>query len=203
MARRRLPERCEHALLAGLLHEGDVFVDVGANIGAYTIFAARCVGSVGLVIAIEPQREVREQLAFHVAANDAANVAIVAAGAGDEAASKTLYCDTTNRGFSTLVGAFAGAHWIREEIATMPLATLLDEVGVCRVDAIKLDIEGFEDRALLPFIEGCSDAQLPRVVMIETNCRSAWRTDCIAALAARGYAMHAKTQDNMILLRNH
>ena len=74
-ARRRLPEVEERAALLGNLGAGEVFVDVGANIGTYTLDAANRVGPHGRVLAIEPNPRIFERLMFHILANGAGNIA--------------------------------------------------------------------------------------------------------------------------------
>ena len=66
------------------------------------------------------------------------------------------------------------------------LLGLLREHGFERVDALKVDIEGAEDLALLPFFEQAPRTLWPRLVFIENNVGE-WRRDCIAELVGRGY----------------
>ena len=68
---------------------GGVFVDVGANVGTYTMVMARHVGPTGTVIAIEPHPVTLARLAFNRAASRLAHVYIVAAAAGARAENPT------------------------------------------------------------------------------------------------------------------
>ena len=70
------------------------------------------------------------------------------------------------------------------------MMTLEEVVGVARVDridALKIDIEVFEDEALpsLHFLD--AQAMWPRHIFIELVHSQTWRTDCIQALGAAGY----------------
>ena len=56
---------------------------------------------------------------------------------------------------------------------------------------MKVDVEGFEEAVMLPFLEQASDNLLPRLIVIEDN-RDAWQTDILAAAAARGYRLPRK-----------
>jgi FkbM family methyltransferase len=70
--------RVEAALLA-LLHPGDVFYDIGANIGWYSLLAARAVGHSGKVIAFEPNLPNAVLLQKNVATNRLGNVTVIPA----------------------------------------------------------------------------------------------------------------------------
>ena len=80
------------------------------------------------------------------------------------------------------------------------LQRILEEAGVAKVDALKIDIEGFEDRALVPFFKEAPQALWPRAVVIEHLSRDEWQLDCIADMLARGYAEAGRTRSNTLLL---
>src|SRR5881397_2345816 len=65
------------ALISQRLQPGHIFVDIGANIGAFTIPAARCVGKDGLVIAVEASADIFAYLAKNVDANEAGQVILL------------------------------------------------------------------------------------------------------------------------------
>ena len=70
-------------LLNPYLPRGGTFLDVGANVGVFTLAAARVAGPLGRVIAIEASPEVGMFLARNIAANDCRNVTFVAKAAAD------------------------------------------------------------------------------------------------------------------------
>ena len=69
------------------------------------------------------------------------------------------------------------------------------------VDALKIDIEGFEDRALIAFFNEAPPVLWPRVVVIEHLSRDEWQQDCIADMIARGYREAGRTRSNTLLRR--
>ena len=86
----------------------------------------------------------------------------------------------------------------------MPALTLqqiLSDAGVSRVDALKIDVEGFEDRVLTGFFALVPDTLWPRAVVIEHLSREEWRHDCIDDMISRGYRQTGKTRSNTLLLR--
>jgi Protein-L-isoaspartate(D-aspartate) O-methyltransferase (PCMT) len=68
------------------LRPGDVFVDVGANIGYYTLLASQLVGAGGRVFAVEASSSIFRRLEYNVAMNGCGNVCCLNAAAGDSPA---------------------------------------------------------------------------------------------------------------------
>ena len=84
---------------------------------------------------------------------------------------------------------------------SLRLQRILDEAGVAHVDALKIDVEGFEDRVLTGFFGEAPQALWPRAVVIEHLSRDEWQHDCIADMLARGYVETGKTRSNTLLMR--
>ena len=166
------------------LAPGDVFVDVGANCGAFTLFAARMLGARGRVVAIEPMPQMVERLQFNVAANALANVEIFATAVGAGAGESTLYVDETHRGMSSMSRVDG---YKPTTVPVVTLASLIAQAGIQRIDALKIDIEGYEDRVLLPFIETAPRALWPKRIFMETTWSDRWERDCVDGLLANGY----------------
>src|SRR4051794_35401716 len=89
----------EMAFIEAYLRDGDVAVDVGANVGVYTLLMARCVGSKGLVIACEPDPINVRRLQRNLALNQLTNVRVepVAVGARTERVRFEVGQDSTGR----------------------------------------------------------------------------------------------------------
>ena len=167
-----------------VLKPGDVFVDVGANCGIFTTFAAKCVGPEGHVIAIEPIPEMIERLRFNVDANGFTNVSIFETAVGDQVGTVALHIDPRNRGKSSMAPGAVGASI---QVSVTPLADVIVSAGVRRIDSLKIDIEGFEDRALAPFISAMPHSLWPRRIFMETVHSKRWMIDCVEILLEAGY----------------
>ena len=90
--------------IENLLIPGDVFVDVGANIGYDTLLASTLVGSSGTVVSIEALPSTFENLSKNVACNSAKNVRIVNAAVAEKSGPVTIYsAPKANIGASTIV----------------------------------------------------------------------------------------------------
>jgi FkbM family methyltransferase len=178
---------------------GGVFADVGANVGTYAMPLARHVGASGKVIAIEPHPVTHARLAFNRAASGFTQVDLVAAAAGPSDGELMIETDGDNLGASHIVSADRPGNAIK--VASLRLQRILGDAGADHVDALKIDVEGFEDRVLTGFFKQAPPSLWPRAVVIEHLSRNEWQEDCIADMRARGYAETGRTRSNTMLVR--
>ena len=130
--------------LVSLLRPGDVFFDVGAHVGFYTLLAAMCVGKAGKVIAFEPLPRKLRFLRRHVEINRLSNVQIMPAAVSDTSGLGRLKIGG-NSYTNSLTGEGGGEDL---EVETVALDDLTARLRVPEPDCIKLDIEGAEELAL-------------------------------------------------------
>ena len=178
---------------------GGAFVDLGANVGTYALVMAHHVGAGGKVIAVEPHPVIHARLAFNRNASAADQVKLVAAAVGPTDGELLIETDGDNLGASHVVSGAPSRDAIK--VPSLRLLRILIEAGLASVDALKIDIEGFEDRALIPFFEEASRGLWPRAVVIEHLSRDEWQQDCIADMIARGYREVGRTRSNTLLVR--
>ncbi len=134
--------------LERLLQPGDVFIDVGANIGLYSLKAARLVGPSGYVLALEPGAEAYGHLVSNLAMNAfpwATPVKIAASDAEGQAVLHHVPLGHDPQAFSLIANDRAVDG---EVVATVTLDELVDRVGLDRIDLIKIDVEGAEPLVL-------------------------------------------------------
>ena len=178
---------------------GGVFVDVGANVGTYAMVLARHTGPSGKVIAIEPHPVTHARLAFNNSASGYTQVKLVAAAAGPADGELMIETDGDNLGASHIVSGQASRKAIK--VPSLRLQRILDEAGVSQVDALKIDVEGFEDRVLIGFFKQAAPSLWPRAVVIEHLSQNEWLEDCLADMRARGYVETGRTRSNTLLVR--
>jgi FkbM family methyltransferase len=141
------------------LGRGDIVVDAGANIGSFTINAASIVGPEGKVIAIEPEKANCDILRRTIDANDLSNVTIVPKGLWSKKGTRALFLDDLpglHSVFSNRPGDTSQKSCVERRkkecsevvIEVDNLDNILNELGVGKVDFIKMDIEGAEIEAL-------------------------------------------------------
>ncbi|WP_157817411.1 FkbM family methyltransferase [Candidatus Thiodictyon syntrophicum] len=141
-----LHEPQDMAFAALCLRPGDVFVDVGANVGAYTVLVTTFARAVA--IAIEPNPQAMATLKMNLCLNrivDQVECHTCAVGAGEEIARMTTDLDTMNH----LVTNDTHGN---EHLAQIPLRSLDQILGNRSATLIKLDVEGYE----LPALEGAT-----------------------------------------------
>ncbi len=199
-AKRRLDEPAELAFLVGSLAPGDVFVDVGANIGAHTL-AAVLRGPPGVTaLAVEPHPALRTRLRVNAALNGLSGaIAVSDRAVGPAEGRARLHLGGRNAGASTLLAPVAGER--TADVAVSPLARILAAQGIARVGVLKADVEGVEDRALLPFFETAPESAWPHALVVEHAHRGAWQTDCLSTLEDLGYMPVGNTAENTMLRR--
>jgi FkbM family methyltransferase len=140
-------------IVKSLLKPGDVAIDVGANIGTYTIPLAKIIGPEGVIVAIEPS-PIRKYLHKNIELNKCQNVLV-----SDKAAYSTqgyleFYFDPVRTGVSSIV-----ANWVERFAKSKPErlkveADTLDNIVLSKIPSLdhirllKVDVEGAEVEVL-------------------------------------------------------
>jgi FkbM family methyltransferase len=132
------------AKLREVLPSGGTFVDIGANIGWFSLLAASLVGPTGRVIAVEPNPRNVALLRQSAKDNGFDNIDIVAVALGERPGAAALETDGSNGRLIPIDGPPLQAVEASFVVATFPLDTVLNEVGATRVDVVKIDVEGAE-----------------------------------------------------------
>jgi FkbM family methyltransferase len=127
--------------LVDMLSPGDVFYDLGANVGFFTLLAARLVGPHGAIVAFEPDPRNAETLRANMARNGFSHVTVVEQGVSDR--SDTLRFNVADSTMSRL--AEEGEDGI--DVPVTSLDAYLAEVARAPT-LVKMDIEGAEVAAL-------------------------------------------------------
>lgn len=137
--------------------KGGVIVDAGASIGVFTVIASRLVGEGGMVIAIEPTPSSFHLLKKNLSLNGCKNAKAVMAALGETESSRRLNIYKTSVANSFLTWNWARAHTQHSIAVQMKtLDSLKMELGLERLDLLKLDTEGYE----LPILRGGTETIL-------------------------------------------
>jgi FkbM family methyltransferase len=126
------------------LKSNDVFVDVGANAGYFTLLAANCVGSSGKVLSIEPNPLIARQLRSNITRSQLENVFIEEAACSDSSDPLVLNLhDDSNSGRASVSrGNANGAD--RVQVESITLDQLVSKYNLRQVTLVKIDVEGAE-----------------------------------------------------------
>lgn len=196
LAEGRNTERDNLRLIAAYLPAGGTFVDIGANCGLYTVFGARAAGPKGRVLAIEPLPQMAERTALNVALNGLDNVTLVHGAVGPEEGTLTFHALPHQLGQSSMIEVPGS---VPLKVQVRPLLALVKEAGIQRIDVLKIDVEGYEDQALLPFFTHAPKSLWPAHLFMETERSGQWREDCTARLLALGYRVAWSSKNDMLL----
>lgn len=130
-------------IIKGFLKEGDVFLDIGANIGYFTMLAATLVGRSGKVIAFEPNPQNLQLIYSSLLENTLSNVTVYPYAVSDEAAILRFTTVGSNGGVVTKDSKD------QQHFLLVP-SVRLDEVlkDEVKIDLIKMDIEAHEPAAI-------------------------------------------------------
>ena len=144
-------EPYETELILRQVKSGDIIVDVGANIGYYTVLFADKVGKSGKVIAIEPDPINFEILQKNIKENKLFNVVAVQAAVGKENKKMEIFKSKTNFGDHRLWQNPSKSPFDERETSRKPvqifcrrLDDLLKDLGYDKIDLIKVDTQGWE-----------------------------------------------------------
>lgn len=141
-------EKAELTSIKQFLNHDSIFIDIGANIGLYTLFASKIINKNGQIISFEPFSENFKSLAKNVSLNRVSNVSLEKMAIGEKDGVIKLYYDENekNSGMVSTISLEKGA---QEEVKLISLDSYLKNESFTKIDLIKIDIEGFEHSALL------------------------------------------------------
>jgi FkbM family methyltransferase len=166
------PQFFEPAVIAALeprIGHGFQFVDVGANVGFYSLLVAQRALDNAKVLAIEPQPELCLRLRENIVLNGF-DVTIAQTAVSDFNGQVSLTVDHKNLGGTGITADHLDRHAAEKiEVPCRKLADLIAENGFERIDAMKVDIEGHEARALRPFFAEAPKSLWPKLLIIETH----------------------------------
>lgn len=192
----RSRDRAELSFLTAHLPPGGTFLDVGANIGFYSLIAARLRDT--RVVAFEPLPVAFERLQFNIQANGFAHrITALQAALGAERKRVTLTVAEADLGCSSIVKTGIAGRPV--EVMMFPLADVLAEQTFTRVDAMKIDVEGMEDSVLCPFFRTAPRVLWPRAVIMEDVHRSDWKEDILSQMRGVGYQQVGRSRSNALL----
>jgi FkbM family methyltransferase len=189
----RYYDMATQSLLCKLLKPGDTFVDIGANEGMIALTAAHLVGPSGTVIAFEPNPGPRSFLERAIARNDITNIRVEDYGVGFPAATLPLTVPRVNSGQGSFGRPDPNAGEVDVvECQVKPADPLLADY---RPSLIKIDVEGFELKALIGIRETLERSRPPVVMeMVSRHLQRAGTSvsevrDFMTALGYEGQAL--------------
>lgn len=200
--RRVMPEAAEHAALIPYLQPGMVFVDIGANVGSYSAYVGNRAGGDLTLLAFEPHPRTHAKLVYNLLANGLPIENVLNCGVGPKRETLQLWSDGgSNIGHTSMLKAGTSNPKVSVDVAVVPLMDVLTERKITHIDLLKIDIEGFEDRALASFFDDANETLWPKQVLIEIAHQHLWQHDLVDMMLERGYQVIFETSENLLLSR--
>ena len=183
----------ERTALTAALHPGSVFLDVGANAGFYSLWALSLKKAGLRVIAVEPTEVMLERIRHNLAENGLeSSVSLFPCAATAEPCEVTIHEDQHNIGESAVCAEGEG-----RKVLGRTLLAILGDAGVDKVDALKIDIEGFEVPVLTAFFGDAPRTLWPRFIIGEIVGEGGVLLK--ALLLSKGYRLDSTTKMNGML----
>ena len=137
-------ETCE--AIESILKPGDTFVDLGANIGFYTLIASRIVGENGKVFSFEPTPSTFQTLKKNIKENNFSNIVIAEDNAVSNVSGVAHFKVTEGSEMNSVTNSNDESTISVKKIS---LDKYFSNIDHNKIDLIKMDIEGQEYNALL------------------------------------------------------
>jgi len=172
------------------------FIDIGANIGYFSLSIA----SMGFknILAIEPNPLTIKALQSNIKINGYENIIKLAPYCVGKEEELTFY-SCADLGSSGVIKNELDSSAREIRVQSKTLESILYEYQIRKIDTLKIDIEGYEDVALMPFFEKVNNNLWPRVIVIEYTSQELWRDNILSYLLNSGYERTMITRGNMIL----
>ncbi len=150
-------------LIREYLPKGGTFVDVGANVGVFTLRAADHVGATGRVVAIEASPSVFPYLQHNVRRSGYKNISCVQVAVSEREGREVAFYDApaTSFGMGSMAPQFGSP---AKPVIGKTLDGILKETGVDRVDVVKVDVEGFEAAVFRGAVQMLTSTPRPVIV---------------------------------------
>ncbi len=192
----RSRDRAELEFLTAHLSPSGTFLDIGANIGFYSLVATA--RGAARTLAIEPLPSAFERLQFNIRANAFEDhITALQAALGGERGEVTLNMVEGDLGGSSIVKTGLVGRPI--QVLMLPLADALAQNGFTQVSAMKIDVEGMEDSVLCPFFKSAPASLWPRRVIMEDVHHRDWKEDVLALMLKAGYEQTGRSRSNVFL----
>jgi FkbM family methyltransferase len=159
---------------------GSTCIDIGANVGYYTLLMSRATGEAGLVYSIEPSPSALKRLQENIDLNGLKNVRVIPFGVSDQTGRRRFIIDADNLGAS---------HFEDDSEDGLELRRLCDVISrddLANISVIKVDVEGMEASVLREILAMLPQMGARATVIAEISASNETR-EVVAALVSEGF----------------
>ena len=177
--------------------DGSIFIDIGSNVGLYSLSLGSKYKNLhnAEIHSIEPHPGLFKRLEFNISLNKdfpikTHNLAIM-----DN--NKDFYLKMNDINLGETIVSNEG----EVKVLGKKLETFLKDEGINKISVLKIDVEGNEEKILLPFLKDENKKLFPKTIIIEQN-NDLWDGSLLKLLKEYGYNTYKKTRMNIILLKD-
>ncbi len=210
---RRTHDKEEVDIFISRMTDGEVFADVGANAGYWSLRLAKAF-SKSKILAFEPNPVMLERLISNVNLNNfEKRIKALSYALSDSNGKATLTIEYDkkfgyNYGQGSINEKFISQNIVADDdfesstsVETRLLTDCLQEQKIKKIDVMKVDIEGHEAAALMPYLRATSPEDLPHTILIEHVSAECWEENVIDYLLENGYKILYNKSINTVLGR--
>ena len=159
------PEQEVKEIFLENISPGDFVLDVGSNIGDYTLLACKKVGTSGKVLSFEPLSETFLTLNRNLQLNEITNCVSYQKAVGEKSGLSNLYKNNLSGTMGHLDSSLNGKDLIkRDEIEVLTIDDVLASEQIDTVNMIKIDVEGFEHEVLLGCLQSFKEKKIKKIM---------------------------------------
>lgn len=172
------------------LKEDSVFIDIGANVGLYTVHLSKIINNKGKIFCFEPFSANFNSLHENIMLNNLVHVQIQKLAIGAQEENIKLYCNPAHHNLG-MISVIPMENSYTEEVKSVTLDGFLKLNCVTRIDLIKIDIEGYEYQALCGMKETLTTFKPALLIeILDAGQKDINNVNCENFLKALGYTKY-------------
>tara|TARA_Y100000022_G_C13234637_1_gene369170 strand:+ start:528 stop:1316 length:789 start_codon:yes stop_codon:yes gene_type:complete len=176
-------------------NQNSIFLDIGANMGYYSIMASDF--GFNKIYAFEPLPKMIKRMSKNIKINNLENlIEVVPFALGDLKKKIEIYEGVENIGSSSIINSNKSNNKIEVDMIT--LNEYISHKSIKNICALKIDVEGYEDRVLMPFFKNSPVSLLPKLVIIEHSSLNEWKENVINWMVNNNYSLIYKSRGNSV-----
>ena len=157
----------EFLMMSEYLKPSSTFIDIGGNMGIYSLTAAKYINESGRILSFEPNPKMIQRFKFNKEINGFdKTIKIQEVGVADKESEFSLSLNRNNLGGASIVQDHGKNNLT---IKCRPLLDVLNEENIKQIDLLKIDIEKAEPLALNPFLATAPPELFPKLLIIESD----------------------------------
>lgn len=174
--------------------ENSNFIDLGSNIGLYSQPFAKASPS-GTVISIDANPLMKSRLSFNIISSGIENIDVTSCAVSDKIGRGSLFIRKNDTAIVSIAEDTNGS------IKIDTLENIIKNKKITSIHGLKIDIEGHEDKALVPFLNNIEKNLLPERIVIERQSRNSDYPGCTLAFKKLNYTLVARSRNNSFYKR--